>query len=87
MIDKFAVKSLTGGKIEGNTKPDINHKQSHTASWPQKRVGMKLLLIEDDERTAEFILRGLKEHSHVADDLVQNPNQLKAASKHSRTPQ
>ena len=28
---------------------------------------MKLLLIEDDVRMAEFILRGLKEHGHVAD--------------------
>ena len=28
---------------------------------------MKLLLIEDDTRMADFILRGLKEHGHVAD--------------------
>lgn len=28
---------------------------------------MKLLIIEDDVRTAEFIIRGLKEHGHVVD--------------------
>ncbi|MFV0276920.1 MAG: response regulator [Parahaliea sp.] len=28
---------------------------------------MKLLLVEDDRPTAEFILRGLKEHGHVTD--------------------
>jgi two-component system OmpR family response regulator len=28
---------------------------------------MKILLIEDDERTAEFIARGLREHGHVPD--------------------
>ena len=28
---------------------------------------MKILLIEDDERTAEYIARGLREHGHVPD--------------------
>ena len=43
-------------------------------SW--KRNGMKLLLIEDDERTAEFILRGLKEHGHVADHAANGKDGL-----------
>ncbi len=72
MIDKFTVKSPT----EGGTKPDIRPKQPYTASWSQKRVGMKLLLIEDDERTAEFILRGLKEHGHVADHAANGKDGL-----------
>lgn len=72
MIDKSIVKS----PAEGSTKPDINLKQPPTASWSQKRVGMKLLLIEDDERTAEFILRGLKEHGHVADHAANGKDGL-----------
>lgn len=28
---------------------------------------MKLLLVEDDKSTADFIVRGLKEHGHIAD--------------------
>jgi two-component system OmpR family response regulator len=28
---------------------------------------MKILIIEDDQRMADFIMRGLKEHGHVAD--------------------
>ena len=28
---------------------------------------MKLLLIEDDQATADFIMRGLKEHGHTTD--------------------
>lgn len=33
----------------------------------QKQTGMKILLVEDDKETADFILRGLREHGHVAD--------------------
>lgn len=76
MIDKFTVKPHADGKAECSTKPDISHKQPHAASWSQKRVGMKLLLIEDDERTAEFILRGLKEHGHVADHAANGKDGL-----------
>ena len=36
-------------------------------AWPQKQGSMKLLIVEDDERMADFILRGLKEHGHVTD--------------------
>lgn len=37
---------------------------------------MKLLLIEDDKRMAEFILRGLKEHGHVADHAANGKDGL-----------
>ena len=37
---------------------------------------MKLLLIEDDVRMAEFILRGLKEHGHVADHAANGKDGL-----------
>ena len=47
-----------------------------SASWPQKQAGMKLLLIEDDERMADFILRGLKEHGHVADHAANGKDGL-----------
>jgi two-component system, OmpR family, response regulator len=41
---------------------------------------MKLLLIEDDARMAEFILRGLKEHGHVADHAANGRDGLFLAS-------
>ena len=37
---------------------------------------MKLLLIEDDKTTAEFVLRGLKEHGHVADHAANGKDGL-----------
>ena len=37
---------------------------------------MKLLVIEDDERMAEFILRGFKEHGHVADHAANGKDGL-----------
>jgi two-component system, OmpR family, response regulator len=37
---------------------------------------MKLLVIEDDERMADFILRGLKEHGHVADHAANGRDGL-----------
>ena len=42
----------------------------------RKRNGMKLLLIEDDVRMAEFILRGLKEHGLVADPAAHGKDGL-----------
>jgi len=37
---------------------------------------MKLLLIEDDQRTANFILRGLREHGNVADHVTDGKDGL-----------
>ena len=37
---------------------------------------MKLLLIEDDERMADFIRRGLKEHGHVVDHAANGKDGL-----------
>ena len=37
---------------------------------------MKLLLIEDDARMADFILHGLKEHGHVADHAANGKDGL-----------
>jgi two-component system, OmpR family, response regulator len=61
MVDKSAAKPMTGAR------PD---------SWPQKQAGMKLLLIEDDQATADYVLRGLKEHGHVADHATDGKNGL-----------
>lgn len=43
------------------------HVLGREQAWPQKQGSMKLLIIEDDERMADFIKRGLKEHGHVVD--------------------
>jgi two-component system OmpR family response regulator len=37
---------------------------------------MKLLLIEDDERMADFIVRGLKEHGHIVDHTANGKDGL-----------
>jgi two-component system, OmpR family, response regulator len=37
---------------------------------------MKLLLIEDDQRMADFIVRGLKEHGHVVDHAANGKDGL-----------
>ena len=37
---------------------------------------MKLLLIEDDKSVADFIMRGLKEHGHVADHAADGKDGL-----------
>ena len=76
MTNKLTIKLLVDGDAEGCAEPDIAYKQSHISSWPQNRVGMKLLLIEDDERTADFIMRGLKEHGHVADHAANGKDGL-----------
>ena len=47
-----------------------------SAEFHRKKAGMKLLLIEDDERMAEFIRRGLKEHGHVADHAANGKDGL-----------
>ena len=44
---------------------------------------MKLLLIEDDKRVAEFILRGLNEHGHVADHAADGKDGLFLAASGS----
>jgi two-component system, OmpR family, response regulator len=43
------------------------HASPSAKDWPQKKTGMKILLIEDDRRTADFVLKGLKEQGHVPD--------------------
>ena len=60
------------------------HRELSQAEWPLTlgaetvhKVGiMKLLLIEDDARMADFVLRGLKEHGHVADHAADGRNGL-----------
>jgi two-component system, OmpR family, response regulator len=37
---------------------------------------MRLLLIEDDKRTADFVLRGLREHHHVVDHAAEGKDGL-----------
>ncbi len=44
---------------------------------------MKFLLIEDDERTAKFIVRGLSEHGHVSDHAADGKDGLFLAMSES----
>ncbi len=41
---------------------------------------MKLLLIEDDQHTADFIMRGLREHGHVAEHANNGRDGLRLAA-------
>lgn len=60
----------TSVAVDPHPKREGLASRDHTI-WPQKQGGMKLLVIEDDERMADFISRGLKEHGHVV-DLANN---------------
>ncbi|WP_448956536.1 winged helix-turn-helix domain-containing protein [Labrys neptuniae] len=42
---------------------------------------MRLLIVEDDQRAAEFIVRGLKEAGHVCDCLIDGRDALFAATR------
>ncbi|MDE2384862.1 MAG: response regulator, partial [Alphaproteobacteria bacterium] len=41
---------------------------------------MKILLIEDDTRMADFVIRGLREAGHVVDHLISGKDGLFAAA-------
>ena len=57
----------TCGAVADQASVTPGPKNENNAVWPQKQGSMKLLIIEDDERMADFVLRGLKEHGHVVD--------------------
>ncbi|MGJ4859670.1 winged helix-turn-helix domain-containing protein [Labrys sp. La1] len=42
---------------------------------------MRLLIVEDDQRTAEFVIRGLTEAGHVCDGLTDGRDALFAATR------
>jgi len=44
---------------------------------------MRILIIEDEEKTARFLAKGLKEHGHAADLAATGPDGLRLASSHS----
>jgi two-component system OmpR family response regulator len=66
--------------VDKMTQLDVSHAFSKNAAgfpltrgtdagvdWTKKPAGMKILVIEDDPRMSEFLLKGLKESGHVAD--------------------
>ena len=80
MVDKREMKLVTQA---ATGRPDTNASADALRSspvWPQKQVGMKLLLIEDDAGMAGFILRGLKEHGHVVDHAPNGKDGLYIAA-------
>jgi two-component system OmpR family response regulator len=50
--------------------------ESATPKTDQRAKGMRILLIEDDQNAAEFILRGLAEHGYVADHATEGKDGL-----------
>ncbi len=76
MVIKFMVRPSTEIKAESLPVSELKHSPLLKVSLSDRRVGMKLLLIEDDERMAEFILRGLKEHGHVAEHAANGKDGL-----------
>ena len=42
---------------------------------------MRLLVVEDDVETAGYVLRGLREHGHVADHVKDGHNGLMLAGE------
>jgi two-component system, OmpR family, response regulator len=57
------------GLAHVRTRPLRQETQTHLYFCRKQIITnpMKILLIEDDERMAEFVVRGLKEHGHIAD--------------------
>jgi two-component system, OmpR family, response regulator len=43
--------------------------ESDVSHWSKKPTGMKILVIEDDQSMAEFVMRGLKEQGHIVDHV------------------
>jgi two-component system OmpR family response regulator len=71
-------------KSKPQDRTPLGKKQlSGSMSRLQKPIGMKLLLIEDDERMAAFIMRGLKERGHVADHATNGKDGLFLAASGS----
>ena len=66
---KKVLMQLTARQTETTPPPE-------SLAWPEKHVGMKLLLIEDDLKMAEFVIRGLKEHGHVLDHAASGKDGL-----------
>ena len=66
MIDKPTLKPLDKSNSEVTRRPNFGLEETVTA-WPEVHRGMKLLVIEDDERMADFVVRGLKERGHIVD--------------------
>ncbi len=79
-VDKRRIKSVTGEEIGRPDAASIADAPRDLSAWPQKQVGMKLLLIEDDAGTADFILRGLKERGHVVDHAINGKDGLYIAA-------
>ena len=75
-MNKFVVRSSTEFKVKSLPVSELKPTSLLAVTLSDKRVRMKLLLIEDDERMAEFILRGLKEHGHVADHAANGKDGL-----------
>ncbi len=67
MIDKPPLNPLDRTKSEMAGAPISPLDETISATWLRILHGMKLLVIEDDERMAEFIVRGLKERGHIID--------------------
>ncbi len=62
------------------TEPDSAGRPLHvTNSGIEKAripAGMKILIIEDDARMADYVVRGLKEHGHVVDHAANGKDGL-----------
>jgi len=67
MIDKFTLKPLDQTCSQVSRRPHSALEETVASAWPGTHRGMKLLVIEDDERMAEFVVRGLKERGHIVD--------------------
>lgn len=76
MNDKIKVRQPNCYNSKSGVERHSTHENAHHTAWPGKRIGMKLLLIEDDERMADFIRRGLKEHGHVVDHAANGKDGL-----------
>ena len=76
MINRSKVEPIKIQRTGDGTKSESAIILSAASTWPEKHSGTKLLLIEDDERMAELIIRGLRENGHVIDHAANGKDGL-----------
>ena len=64
------------------SQPPYRAQREHRSAWPRPTSdgSMRILVIEDDKKTADYILKGLAECGHTADWVADGPEGLHRAT-------
>lgn len=67
MVDKMTQVNVLPLSSKGGAASVPSQGVAAVTDWAKKPAGMKILVIEDDPRMSEFLIKGLKENGHVVD--------------------